>query len=197
MVLIKNDGGLLPLTSPATTKVAFIGPHANSTQDLLSNYHGANLLVNTHSPFQSAARAGMQVTYAKGCNICDVVPKGYPNMPCVPSQQTDTSGIAAAVAAAKAADVAVLFLGSDQTTEAENFDRNSITLVGVQEQLLAAVLKVQPKTVVVLIHGGPLASTQIATNVPAVLEAFYPGELGGDAIVNTLLGKNNPGGKMP
>ena len=70
-------------------------------------------------------------------------------------------------------------------------------MVGVQEQLLAAVLKVQPKTVVVLIHGGPLASTQIATNVPAVLEAFYPGELGGDAIVNTLLGKNNPGGKMP
>lgn len=93
--------------------------------------------------------------------------------------------------------MAVLFLGSDQTTEAENFDRNSLTLVGVQEELLSEVLKVQPKTVVVLIHGGPLASPQIATKVPAVLEAFYPGELGGEAIVRTLLGKNVPGGKMP
>lgn len=79
MVLLKNEGSLLPLRVP-TVKVAFIGPHANSTQALLSNYHGTNTLVDSHSPLQSAIAAGMQVTYAKGCNICDVVPAGFPNM---------------------------------------------------------------------------------------------------------------------
>jgi hypothetical protein len=71
------------------------------------------------------------------------------------------------------------------------------TLTGVQEKLLTEVLKVQPKVVVVLVHGGPIASTVVAEDAPAVIDAFYPGELGGDAIVSTLLGENNPGGKMP
>ena len=125
LTLLKNDliapgrgGGVaanpvLPLKRGA--KLAFIGPHANATTDMLSNYHGANTLVNTHSPLQAATALGLDVTYARGCNICDERPAGFPNMPCVKSG--DTSMIAAAVAAAKAADAAVLFLGSDQTTE--------------------------------------------------------------------------------
>ena len=81
IVLLKNDGCLLPLA--ASAKVAFIGPHANSTQALLSNYFGRNTLVDSHSPLQAAVAAGMHVTYTAGCNICDVVPAGFPNMPCV------------------------------------------------------------------------------------------------------------------
>ena len=79
-VLLKNEGssedrgpdarrGLLPLKKSA--KLAFIGPHANSTQALLSNYHGSNSLVDSHSPLQAARAAGLSVTHAMGCNICD------------------------------------------------------------------------------------------------------------------------------
>lgn len=84
LVLLKN-GGALPLKGGgAGLKLAFIGPHANTTQDFLSNYHGTNTLVDAHSPLAAAASRGLDVMYAKGCNICDIVPPGYPNMPCPP-----------------------------------------------------------------------------------------------------------------
>lgn len=144
MVLLRNDGGLLPLTS--SSKLAFLGPLANATIEMLSNYHGDNTLVESHSPLLAAQARGLRVSYAKGCNICDVSPPGFPNMctgrqiepsaahphhspsftspqptalhetpscmprhrPCPNGNASDTSGIDAAVAAAKAADVAVL-----------------------------------------------------------------------------------------
>jgi hypothetical protein len=163
-------------------------------------YHGQNKLVESHSMLMVAQARGWTVTYSTGCNICDTRPPGYPNQPCgisalrqhKPPPAPDTSGIAEAVAVAKDADVAVLFLGSDQyvilavnpamfllrfvlschcvkcnvcacpyarigrTTEAENFDRVSLGLVGAQEQLLAAVSAVQQNVVLVLVHGGPI-----------------------------------------
>eukprot|EP01047_Picozoa_sp_COSAG01_P097857 COSAG01_NODE_28122_length_668_cov_1.704745_1_plen_93_part_01 len=92
-----------------------------------------------------------------GVNICDFPfgkSPGFPNMPCPKGKAVDKSGIPAAVALAKAADVAVLFIGSDQTTEAENFDRSSLRLAGVQSELVKAVVAAQPKSVIVLINGG-------------------------------------------
>ena len=80
MVLLRNDGGLLPFAN--TTALAFIGPHANATTAMQSNYAGQSQLVLSHSPLQAAAAMGLDVTYARGCNICDVVPPGFPNMPC-------------------------------------------------------------------------------------------------------------------
>lgn len=203
IVLLKNAGGFLPLTNVGQTRFAFIGPHANATQDMLSapQYHGTNRLVNSHSPLLVARARGWNVTYARGCNICDIVPAGYPNMPChgpVPPAP-NTSMIPAAVAAARAADVAILFLGADQTTEAENFDRRTLTLVGAQQQLLEAVLAVQDKVVLVLINGGPIDVSSAVANpaARAVVEAFQPGELGGDAIVDVLSGAVSPSGRMP
>ncbi len=125
IVLLENDG-VLPLSLGGKTSatsalsLAFIGPLANATQDMLSapQYHGGNTLVNSHSPLQVAQRRGWNVVYEKGCEVCDVQPQGYPNMPCrVPSSNASKAGFAAAVAAAKAASMAVLFLGNDQTTE--------------------------------------------------------------------------------
>lgn len=89
-------------------------------------------------------------------------------MPCPDGKAVDKSGFPAAVAAAKAADIAVVFLGSDQTTEAENYDRKEIGLSGVQEELLAAVLSANAKTVLVLINGGPLAIESAKNTVPAM-----------------------------
>jgi len=134
----------------------------------------------------------------------------------------DGSHIAAAVAAAEAADVAVVFVGSDQSVEAENFDRTNITMVGLQNELVAAVAAANPKTVVVravdrrfvlllvlllvltlsfrlqvLINGGPLDVSMVAGKVGAIVESFYPGQMGGDAIVSTLTGASNRWGRTP
>lgn len=95
LVLLKNDppveasgtqshagGPILPLKKGL--KLAFIGPHANSTQSLLSNYHGSNQLVNSHSPLLAAIAAGLTVTYSKGCNICDFPVRGHSSAYCQP-----------------------------------------------------------------------------------------------------------------
>jgi hypothetical protein len=118
--------------------------------------------VNVMQTLKAALRYGLDVTYTKGCDICDVRPPGFPNSPCGfphprPPPTPNTSGIAAAVAAAKEADVAVLLLGGDQTTEAESFDRDTLGLVGAQQDLLEAVAAVHPFVVLVLINGGPIA----------------------------------------
>ena len=208
VVLLKNDGNILPLrtlqwpnSSTYSTarhlRVAFIGPHANSTQSLLSNYHGDNTLVNTHSPLQVAQARGWDVRYAKGCNICDVVPPGFPNMPCPPGKAQDRSGFQEAVEVARGCDVAIVFVGLDQTSEAENFDRQNISLPGVQEDLVRTIVSVQPNTVVVFISGGSVSSEWISSHVPGILEAFYGGEFGGDAIVDILAGTVSPSGKLP
>ena len=193
IVLLENKNNLLPLKTGV--RVAFIGPHANSTQSFLSNYHGTNLLVNAHSPIAVAAARGLSYTYTLGCNICDKVPSGFPNMPCTDSG--DTSGYADAVTAARAADVAVLFIGSDQTVEAENFDRTNITLAGAQEGLARAILAAQPNTVVVLISGSAVSSPFIASTAPAIIQAFYGGELAADAILDALWGAFSPAGALP
>lgn len=240
IVLLRNENQLLPLRS--TLKLAFIGPHANSTQSLLSNYHGSNTLVKSHSPLLAAQAAGLDVSYSRGCtslqtnnslwlsnslsgsteavhfpgfvysktesenllvgvgNICDFPygkNPGFPNIICPPGKAVDKSGFDAAVAAANAADVAVIFVGSDQTTEAENFDRSDLRLAGVQRELIEAVMAANNKTVVVLINGGPIALEGGAASAPAIIEAWYGGQLGGDAIVEALIGKSNKFGRMP
>jgi hypothetical protein len=144
LVLLKNQNNTLPIQNERSLKFAFIGPHANATDALLSNYHGENHLVYKHSPLAAALARGLDVSYAHGCSICDTPTPN--NFPCTTLHYNE-SGIPDAASAAAAADVAVLFIGSDQTTEAENFDRQNITLAGAQEHLLKAVLAANPKTI--------------------------------------------------
>lgn len=201
MTLLKNDparGGTLPLLPLAKgAKVALVGPQANFTLEMLSNYEGQNKLVLGHSTLMAAQKAGLSVSYAAGHSL-DV-------------SSTDTSLIPGAVAAATAADVAVVMVGlcadhcaGHGRTENEGNDRgprgsgwHTLGLPGAQEQLLEAVVAAQPRTVLVMMNGGMFSIGWAKANVPAILEAYYPGQLGGDAVVNTLLGKNNPGGKTP
>ena len=151
MTLLKNDGSLLPLKK--TAKVAFIGPQANFTQEMLSNYEGQNLLVNNHSTIMAAKRQGISFTYSPG-HSSDV-------------SSTDKSMIPAAVATARAADVAVVMVGlcadhcaGNGRTENEGNDRgpggsgwHTLGLPGAQEALLEAVFAANPRTVLVMING--------------------------------------------
>ena len=173
--------------------------HADATQAMLSNYHGDNTLVNAHSPLAAAnARwPSATITHVAGVNDTGTVATG---------------GIPAAIAAAKAADLAVVFVGltpcngwgKQICNEGESHDRNEhfassgeLQLPGSQQALVEAVAAAQPNYVIVLINGGALGVDWIAKNPPAVVEAFYPGEMGGDAIVSVLSGDFNPTGRLP
>lgn len=110
---------------------------------------------------------------------------------------TDTSGIAAAVALAAAADVVILAVGIDDSQEREGLDRTITTLPGVQPQLVAAIMKLKKtKTVLVLFSGGAMALGPIKDAAPAIVSANYGGEMGGVALADVLYGKYNPSGKL-
>ena len=185
IVLLKNDKNILPLKT--SIKVALIGPHANATQDMLSIYRGTNNLVNSHSPYQAIKARGISATYTQACDIsCN-----------------STDGFANAVTAAKAADVAIVFLGLHPgqgytpAREDEGWDRLNITFVGEQLTLLKQIFTANAQTILVLINGGPIDITWPKANIPAIIESFYPGELGGDAIASILFGDVSPAGKLP
>jgi len=114
---------------------------------------------------------------------------------------TDQSGFANAVNAAKGSDVAVVFVGlraaCDEAGEDEGCDRKNIEFPNIQQQLVQQVVAAGKPTVIVLINGGALNISWIKNNVPAILEAWYPGELGGDAIAAILFGDVSPAGRLP
>src|SRR5258708_2717062 len=125
---------------------------------------------------------GTEVLYGRGSGI-------------VESDNEEASN-AEAVAVAKRADVAVLFVGTNQLLEGEGRDRTYINLPPVQLELVRRVFNANPKTVVVLLNGGPV-SLAGGPAVPAVLEMFFAGEEGGNAVADVLFGDYNPGGRAP
>ncbi|MEV0371152.1 beta-glucosidase BglX [Streptomyces sp. NPDC050636] len=183
MVLLKNEQRTLPL-SRSVSAVAVVGPFADSG-DLLGTW----VLPAAQGKFPSgtvldavrAAAPGAKVGHARG-----VDPEG-----------TDTSGIPAAVAAVRAADVAVVVVGEPPALSGEAAARSDIGLPGAQEKLIAAVAKTGKPFVVVLVNGRPLTIGDWLDRAPAVLEAWHPGTEAGHAIADVLFGKVNPGGKLP
>eukprot|EP00755_Sulcionema_specki_P026941 Sspe_Gene.16341::Locus_5757_Transcript_1_1_Confidence_1.000_Length_2611::g.16341::m.16341/K15920/XYL4; beta-D-xylosidase 4 len=189
MVLLKNTDGLLPLAKGQ--RVALLGPHFNATQDMISIYHGPVKLVEEHSPFMAFRGAGANIVgTAMGCNDTSCL---------------DKSGFGAAVELAKKADVAIVFVGltpgqmyndSSDAREDEGWDRTMIGLPGYQEELILEIAKANPKTVVVLIHGLQVSLDHAKDAAAAIVDAHYPGELGGDAIYNVLSGAVSPAGRL-
>ncbi len=126
------------------------------------------------------------VRYAKGCEVL--------------SESID--GFAEAVELAKQSDVAILVLGdksglTDDCTCGESRDRANLNLPGVQEDLLRAVAATGTPVVLVLVNGRPMTITWAAEHIPAIVEAWLPGEEGANAVADVLFGDTNPGGKLP
>jgi beta-glucosidase len=170
MTLLKNDAHLLPL-SKAIKHIAVIGPNAN---------------VARYGDYEKEAN-GEHISMLDG--IRTLVPQAAVDFD--PGKE-----ISAAVAKAKAADVVVLGLGEWQGISGESFDRAHLDLSGNQEQLLEAVVATGKPVVLVLENGRPLTIGWAKQHVPAILEAWYPGEFGGQAIAETLFGDNNPAGRL-
>lgn len=188
IVLLKNERDVLPL-SKNLKSIAVIGPNADAPQNMLGDYspHPAQLR-SIVDGIKGKVSSGTHVVYVKGCGI----------------QSPDKSGIAAAVDAAKSADVAIVVVGETplgphggHATDGEAYDVASLDLTGVQEDLVEAVYATGTPTVVVLVNGRPLSVRWIAAHVPALVEAWEPGEGGGEAIADVLFGDFNPSGRLP
>ncbi|KAJ4474761.1 glycoside hydrolase family 3 protein [Lentinula lateritia] len=179
ITLLKNDG-TLPLSS-SIISVALIGPWANATTQMQSNYNGvAPFLI---SPLDAFRTAGFNVTFASGTTISG----------------TDTSGFSAALAAAHSADLVVFVGGIDDTIEAEQMDRIEISWPGNQLQLIGELASVGKPIVVLQMGGGQVDSSDIKANesINALLWGGYPGQSGGAALVDILTGKQAPAGRLP
>ena len=182
MTLLTNRNNFLPLKKENLKSIAVIGP-AGDTAFETGNYYGTP--ARKVSPLQGLKEAlgsNVKVEYEQGAGFIEAA---------------DPSMIARAADLARKSDVAVLFLGTNLKVEAEGRDRRDLNLPGVQQQLMEAVYAANPKTVLVLMNAGPMAVTWANDHLPAILDAWYPGEAGGTAIAQVLLGDYNPGGHLP
>ncbi|MBN1138851.1 MAG: beta-glucosidase BglX [Anaerolineae bacterium] len=203
MVLLRNEGGLLPLAK-SLNNVAVIGPLADSKEGTEGSW-----MVFGHTPAAvtvlegiRARLPGAQVSYAPGPEIRRDIPSWFDSMDPAAKKvpQTPEEAEAAfqtAVATARGAEVVVMVLGENADMAGEAASRASLDLPGRQEELLEAVVALGKPVVLVLLNGRPLSIHWAAENVPAILEAWEPGSEGGNAVADILFGDANPGGKLP
>jgi beta-glucosidase len=216
IVLLKNEGGVLPLT-PSVRRIAVLGPAADDVRLLQGDYsypaHAeilyareggvagiaphAEAIAFAPGPYfpptvtllagiRAAAPPGAEVVHARGCEISG----------------EDRSGFGAAAAAARGADVAIVAVGgksglTKDCTSGEFRDATSLALTGAQQTLVETIVATGTPVVVVLVNGRPLALPWIAAHVPAIVEAWLPGEEGGAAVADVLFGRVDPAGRLP
>lgn len=188
IVLMKNENNFLPLDKTKIKRLAVIGPLADRI--LMNNYNGkAGQTVTALRGIKERVGTDTEVLYAAGGVVSDASPK---------AQSFDAAAeLQKAVALARKAEVALVFVGTDRQVEQEARDRKTLGLTGTQEALVEAVSAANPHTVVVEMSAGPLTVPWIAKNIPALLQAWWPGEEGGRAIAGVLFGDVNPAGRLP
>ena len=191
MVLLKNDGGTLPLDPQKS--VAVIGPLGDDKHDMLGPWWGQGRDADAVSVFQGIKAQDPSTTFTQGCTILD---KDPPNN--TPADECGSdAGFPAAVAAANAADQVVLALGESRGQSGEAAARSEIDLPGSQQELIDAIKATGKPFAVVLFNGRPLTLANVDASSPAILEAWFPGVEAGNAVADVLFGKVNPGGKLP
>ena len=190
MVLLQNEGGVLPL-DPAK-KTAVIGPLADNQHDMLGPWWGAGRDSDAVSVLDGIRQQSPGATYAEGCKLSNAEPPTDDPEGC-----GSDAGFAEAVATAEAADQVVLALGETREMSGEAAARSTLDLPGRQEELLRAIKATGKPVAVVLFNGRPLALEDVVGDAPALLEAWFPGVQAGPAVADVVFGKVNPGGKLP
>ena len=197
VVLLTNDG-TLPLAAEEPRTVAVVGPNADVTEALFGCYSFANHVLSQHPSFElgldvatvrealGRELSGAQVSYAKGCDVLG----------------EDTSGFGAAVEAARGADVVVAVMGDlaglfGRGTSGEGCDADSLELPGVQRQLVEELLATGKPVVLVLLTGRPYVVDWAVERCAAIVQSFFPGQEGAQAVAGILSGRVNPSGHLP
>ena len=186
IVLLKNEKDILPIKK-TIRKIAVIGPNADNTKNQLGDYTSDVVLQDIETVLDGVkdkVSKGTIVEYVKGCDIIE----------------NKLNEISKAQKSAKDADLAIVVLGETSErpgTDGEGYDVASLDLTGMQEDLLRAVFETGTPTILVLINGRPLSIRWAADNIPAIVEAWLPGELGGQAVADIIFGDINPSGKLP
>lgn len=208
IVLLKNNG-ILPLYGNgqrSVSTIAVIGPNADNMYNELGDYTAPQYsddIVTVLEGIRNRANPGTKIVYAKGCSIRD----------------THDADFKSAIDAAKSADVTILVVGGSSARDfktsyestgaavvndhisdmdsGEGYDRVSIELSGLQEDLIAEIAKLHKQLIIIYIEGRPLLKNIAEEVADALLTAFYPGEQGGNAIADVLFGNYNPAGRLP
>ena len=198
MVLLKNENNLLPLGTDLKT-VAVIGPNADARKVLLGNYFGTSTqLVTALGGIRRKLEPDCKVLFAEGCDLTTTKPGYWGDSP--------KSGFAEALAVAERADAVIMCMGISPDLEGEEGaaansdgggDRIGLDLPGMQEELIKEVAALGKPLVLVLFSGSPLTVNWAHEHVPAIIQAWYPGEEGGNALADIIFGDYNPAGRLP
>lgn len=207
IVLLKNEDAILPLSNHESGTVAVIGPNADQSYNQLGDYTSPQPPGHVVTVLRGLQRklGHDRVTYAPGCTITGDSKEGFES----------------ALACAEAADTVVLVMGGSSARDfgegtidlrtgasvvtgspnndmecGEGIDRSSLTLAGVQLELMQQIHALGKKLIVVWVNGRPIAEPWVEENAAVILEAWYPGQAGGDAIADILFGDVNPSGKL-
>lgn len=202
IMLLKNQDNLLPLAKNKYKRIAVIGPNAADLH--LGGYsnqpgRGVSLLQGIKNKVGTSA----EVLYAEGCKITESDPDWNADKVVLGDPALNAKRIGEAAKVAEKADVVILALGGNEQTSREAWavnhpgDRDSLDLLGNQDDLVKAILATGKPTIVFLQHGRPNSIPYIAEHVPAILDGWYLGQEGGTAIADVLFGDYNPGGKLP
>ncbi|MFN2128685.1 MAG: glycoside hydrolase family 3 C-terminal domain-containing protein, partial [Anaerolineales bacterium] len=190
IVLLKNENHMLPLKKDIGS-IAVIGPNSDNEKNQLGDYTSKVILqdiVTVLEGIKSKVSEKTKVRYIKGCDVF----------------LTTDNNIEKAASMARKSDFAIVVVGENERrapdntgTDGENKDVANLDLTGLQQSLVEAVYATGTPTIVVLINGRPLSTRWIARHIPAIIEAWLPGEKGGDAVADILFGDVNPSGKLP
>ncbi len=202
IILLKNQNNLLPLDKGKYKRIAVIGPNAAELH--LGGYsdkpgRGVSVLQG----IKEKVGASGEVLYSLGCKITESEPDWNADSVVLGDPALNAKRIQDAVKVAQKADIAILVLGENEQTSREAWavehpgDRDSLDLLGNQDDLVKAILATHKPVVVFLLHGRPNSINTIAENVPAILDGWYLGQETGTAVADVLFGDYNPGGKLP
>ena len=204
-VLLRNEGSLLPLKKDGYKKIAVIGPLADSQVDTLGSWAFQFDLPETVTILagvKNALGSRAEVNYAQGVHVQRKFPSFFDQIMNIPREVPWTEAqskdeFSKAVKLASSSDIALLVLGEQQKMSGEAASRESLDLPGDEERLLEAVAATGKPVVLVLMNGRPLDIRWASAHIPAILDVWYPGTQGGNAVANLLFGDAAPGGKLP
>lgn len=196
IVLLKNEDSILPL-SKNLNSILVCGPNAKETAHSVSRY-GPMMgeVISVFDGIKAAVEEGVDVQYAKGCNV---VNENWSELELfgVQPSESEASLLDEAVLKARNVDAVIVVLGESEHTVGESKSRTDLRLTGYQDELVSRLLSAGKPVIVVLLNGRALAINKIDRDVPGIIEAWFPGEWCGRAVADVIFGDYNPGGKLP